>query len=548
MVVKWREQGPGDKYLTFDYLHDSIPRSGSDESSRGWALRHPQSTFRFNPTVPVRVAYDGLTTLLNNMKNRWEFTVLKVDEYMEISPSHPYYQTIIKQKHELIRQVKEGLSQIDRAVSDTELLMHDKRRYKEILSYFAKEDEHSLKAMFIDQVDANLPEGVSLRSIAPRWPTIIADFQELSDEDDTVEKIRKKIEISKAEAVILTTKVRLYKRWKDLFGDEVKQRYKMIVQRLMGRRTSIEEYMNWVRPLIRRVFQMREVDDNTLIMNANLPAGAGFPYAIQYIEYWAWTRMEGLEPTEPHKTPREIHLPKGVSRYPPGQSRMQYHIEGNANPKFAIEPYDDVVKKWIPEIEKKHGVKITKEDILEARRRLFTTGSPGNYWYIMLQIPVGIQVMKTREGQEIEDIDFNPISSIFVTQNVVLERIIEIIAEEKKVDYYIEELLGKKIVGEDGIVKSLDEVLKEDFPEIYGKMEEEESSVFKTDINSKIKNSVRTFCEKLYELFGIELLLVKGPYAGNLKNLITHGFGRPYYREVFGKKIFPCLLGSFAGV
>jgi len=201
---------------------------------------------------------------------------------------------------------------------------------------------------------------------------------------------------------------------------------------------------------------------------------------------------------------------------------MQYHIEGNANPKFAIEPYDDVVKKWIPEIEKKHGVKITKEDILEARRRLFTQGSPGNYWYIMLQIPVAMQVMKTREGQEIEDIDFNPISSIFVTQNVVLERIIEIIAEEKKVDYYIEELLGKKIVGEDGIVKSLDEVLKEDFPEIYGKMEEEESSVFKTDINSKIKNSVRTFCEKLYELFGIELSLVKGPYSGNLKNLITH--------------------------
>ena len=100
MVVKWREQGPGQKYLTFDYLHDSIPKSGSEESSRGWALRHPQSTFRFNPTVPVRVAYDGLTTLLNNMKNRWEFTVLKVDEYMEISPSHPYYQTINKQKQE----------------------------------------------------------------------------------------------------------------------------------------------------------------------------------------------------------------------------------------------------------------------------------------------------------------------------------------------------------------------------------------------------------------------------------------------------------------
>jgi len=68
--------------------------------------------------------------------------------------------------------------------------------------------------MFIDQVDINLPEGVSMRSIAPRWPTIIADFQQLSDEEDTTEKIKKKIDVSKAEAVILATKVRLFKKWK----------------------------------------------------------------------------------------------------------------------------------------------------------------------------------------------------------------------------------------------------------------------------------------------------------------------------------------------
>jgi len=548
MVVKWREQPPGEKYLDFDWLHENMPRSGGEETSRGWALRHPQSTFRYNPTVPVRSTQQALIILVNNMKNRWEFNVVKVDEWTEISPSHPYYQTITKQKQELIRQVKEGLAQIDRAISDTELLMHDKRRYKEILSYIAEKDEHSLKAMFIDHVDVNLPEGVSLRSIAPRWPTIIADFQELEDEDDTPEKIMKKMEISRAEAVVLATKVRLYKKWKKLFGDEVKQRYKFIMQRLLGRRASIDEYMNWVRPLIRRIIQMREVDDHTLVMNSNMPAGAGFPYAIQYVEFWAWTRMEGLEPTELHKTPREVYETKGVKMYPPGQSRMQYYAEKGAIPKFAIEPYDDVVKKWIPEIEKKHGVKITKEDILEARRRLFTEGSPGYHWYVMLQMPITIQQIKLKDGTEIEDVDFNPLSSIFVTQNVLLERLIELIAEEKKIDVYIEELLGRKIIGEDGFVKELDDILKEEFPEIYGKMEKEESSLFKTNITTIIKKSVRTFCERLYEIFGIQLYFVKGPYASNARDFIFHGVGRPYYREIFGRKIFPCLLENFGGI
>ena len=546
MVVNWRQPIEG-KYLPFDYLHETIPRSGGSETSRGWAMNHPQTTFRYNPTVPARVALDSIITFVNSLKNRWGYTVVKVDEYTEISPSHPYYQTIIKQKQDIIRQVKEGLAQIDRAISDTELLMHDRRRYKEILGYFEKEDEHSLKAMFIDQVDANLPEGVSLRSIAPRWPTIIADFQELSDDDDTIEKIQKKLDIPRAETVVLTTKVRLYKRWKELFGDEIKQRYKFIMQRLWGRRASIEEYMNWVRPLIRRVYQMREVDDATLWNNSNVPAGAGFPYALQYVEYWAFTRMEGLEATEHHKTPREIYEVSGVGMKPPGESKMQYYAGEGAIPKFSIEPYDDVVKKWIPEIEKKHGVKITKEDILEARRRLFTLGSPGTHWYIMMRIPIGIQIMKTRDGQDIEDVDFNPLSNYFCTHNVVLERIIELIAEEKKFDVYIEELLGRKIMGEGGIVKTLDDALKEDFPGVYGKMEKEES-VLKTNIGTKVKRSVRAFCEKLYELFGIQLNLVKGPYSSTLYHYVSHSLGRPYARELFGKRVFPLLLNNFGAV
>jgi hypothetical protein len=549
MPVQWRTP-IGEKYLDIEFIHSKIPRTTSTDSSMGWALRHPNTTFRYNPTVPAKTSLAVFTGLVNMMQNRWEFNVVKVEEWTEISPSHSYYQTITKQKHDLVRQVKEGLAQIDRAVSDTELLMHDRRRYKEILSYFEEKDEHSLKAMFIDQVDVNLPEGVSLRSIAPRWPTIIADFQELKDEDDTPEKIMKKIEVSKAEAVVLATKVRLYKKWKQYFGDEVKTRYKLIVQRVLGRKASIEEYSNWLRPLIRRVMQMREVDDSTLTMHYNFMIGSGMPVAFQYVEFWAWTRMEGLEPAEePHRYPRETYITKGTGpRGSLGQSKGQMFAEPDSIPKFRVEPYDDVVKKLIPEIEKKHGVKITKEDVLEARRRLYTKGSPGTEWYVMMQIPAVIETFKLPNGLEVEDIDINPLSAIFLTHNMLLVRLLEIIAEEHKIDVYIDELLGKKVLTENGIVKELDELLKEEFPGTYGK-KGEESAVFKTDIKDTLRIGLRDFLSKLREIFGLELGFIKlGPYNPMVLDQLFYHYGRPFYREVFGPRIWAYLLRNFGGV
>lgn len=549
MVVEWREHTPGERYLSVEELDKMIPKTGDDDISQGFIRRVEQMTLRYNPTVPTRTSLTVLTGLVNNMNNRWEFWVNKVDDWHDISPSHPAYQSVTHQKHELIRQAKEGLAQIDRAISDTELLMHDARRYKEILKFFSEKDEHSLKAMFIDQVDVNLPEGVSLRSIAPRWPTIIADFQELEDEHDDAEKIMKKIDVSKAEAVILATKTRLYKKWKEFFGNEIKGRYKYIMQRLLGRRASITEYMNWVRPVIRRILQLREVDDKYLIMHMNLPIGAGMPIATQYIEYWAWTRMEGFESDEVHKTVREIYLTSGTRKLYPGLGKGQYGASPNAVPKFIVEPYDDVVKKIVPEIEKYHGIKITKEDVLEARRRLFTQGSPSSLWYVLIQIPVFIQEWKMPNGLDIEDVDLYPLSAIFISHNMLLVRILEIIAEEKKVDIYIEELLGKKVMTEDGIVKDLEDLLKEDFPNVFGK-EEDKEEVFKNlDIKESIRISLRNFFEKIYNVFGFQFGFIKlGHYDPAIDNRWTHSYRRPFLREIWNEKIWAWLLKNYGGV
>lgn len=540
MPIEWRKQLEK-KYLDLEHIGNGIQESCSNDTSMGWVYKSPNVDFRFNPTVIVPTITNFLMSFVNQLNNRWEFKTFKVDEFMEASTSHPYFQTLIKQKHELIRQVKEGLAHVDRAISDVELLAHDARRYREILKFFAEKDEHSLKAMFIDQVDVHLPEGVSLRSIAPRWPTIIADFQELHDEDDTWEKIRKRIDVNKAEAVVLATKVRLFRKWKEYFGKEVKDRYKGILERLHGRRASIEEYRNWIRPLIRKIMMMREVDDHTLIMHMNFPMGAGIPTALQYIEYWAITRFEGLEPIATHKEPRETYETKGAETEKHGWGK----VKGKAVPKFRIEPYDDVVKKFIPEIEELHGVKITEEDVLKARRRLYEF-SPGVEVYVLLRVPVAIQTFKIPTGQEVEDIDFQNITLYFMTHNVMLIKLLEMIAEEKKLDVYIDELLGKKVVGPGGKITEIDELLREEFPEIYGEKEEKKPKGF---FKKSFKVSIRDFLGSLYKIFGFKLSFVHmGPYEPVQSHRVFMTYFRPFYREIFVRKIWKFVMKSFGGM
>jgi hypothetical protein len=545
MPVEWREQTPGEKYLDFDWIDEQIPKTHFGDMSRGWCLRHPNTTFKYNPTVPAKVAMTALSGLMNNLQNRWDFRVYKVDEYIEISPSHPMFQSIVRQKQDIIRQVKEGLAQVDRAVSDVELLTHDRRRYKEILYFFEKKDEHSLKAMFIDQVDVNLPEGVSLRSIAPRWPTIIADFMELNPDEDKTDVIMKKLGTSKAEAVILATKMRLYNRWKDFFINQVKDRYRAILERLYARKASIEEYRNWIRPLIRRILQIREVDDKFLAMNKNLPVGAGMPVALQYIEYWAWTTGEGLEPEEHHKVARERYETKGTGM---SKGLSEYKVREGAVPRFRIEPYDDVVKKLIPEVEKRHGVKITKEDVLEARKRLYLEGNPTYEWYVLVHFPVSILQYKLPSGLDVEDVDFNKLSVVFLTQNMILLKILEMIAEEKKLDVYIDELLGKKVMV-DGYIKEIDDLLHEDFPDIYKKEKiEEPKKTFLYEFNESLKKSLTKLQTTLNGLFGLKTLFVKGPYDPFFADRMTYVFGRPFVSMIFEPLIWSYMLKNFGGV
>jgi len=166
----------------------------------------------------------------------------------------------------------------------------------------------------------------------------------------------------------------------------------------------------------------------------------------------------------------------------------------------------------------------------------------------MMEFPVWIEQFKLPNGLEVEDVDINPLSAVFMTHNILLVRLLEVIAEEKKIDVYIDELLGKKVLTENGTVKELDDLLREEFPETYGK--KEEASVFKTpSIKDFLKSKLRDFFVKLREIFGLEFGFIKlGPYNPIVLDQLYYGYGRPFYREIFGTKIWAFLLRNFGGI
>ncbi len=184
---------------------------------------------------------------------KWDWHVEKATEWIEVTPTHKeYYDRTTATKQMLESTIKTGLASAAQSVADYELLMHDLRKYSEILGYFERDDIHALKSMFIDQIDihtGNLSVGEMTRN---RWPTMTADFHRLKDDEMKVDDIKKKLEISTAEGIILATKNRLYVDWKNMFKNTVVERYQRLKGLALSREKSINEYKEWLKPYISR--------------------------------------------------------------------------------------------------------------------------------------------------------------------------------------------------------------------------------------------------------------------------------------------------------
>ena len=327
-------------------------------------VRPTDQWMKLNPTT-VMGGCSGLYYALMFQFPKWYYWLHKVDEWMEVSPEYAEtYNLTIAQKQKLEAAIKGGLQSAAQAVADYELLKHDYRKYREILDYWkmGKKDDHVLRSLFVDRVDAFTGEGYSLVTMARRWPTIITDFIRMKEAWTDIEKIKDELQVSQAEATVLKTKNELYKEWKTLFFPDVKERFARVKNLMQSRKKSVDEYRDWLKPYIARYKLMKEKTEakpSNYLGNVYMVPGFGQATASTGVRLFAW---QGFVPGEMHKPERVI--------------------EGGH--PYGIDPYDHVVKEWIPRIEDKYKVHIYENEA--ERKKLEKTKKPGPYTIVVRKL------------------------------------------------------------------------------------------------------------------------------------------------------------------
>jgi DNA-binding PadR family transcriptional regulator len=494
---------------------------------------------------------------------KWGYKNVKVDDTLEVSPmDQKYYQITISQKQALERQIKEGLTGISSSISDFELLFHDLRKYKDYMQYFEdrekaknekdkekkekllEKSEQSLKAIFIDFVDVHTGEGVALKLIAQRWPTIIADFMRLKERDTEPKKIAKEYKVSEAEGVVLSTKNKLYVEWRNSFEKTVKMRYQRILDMTKARKFSIDEYKRMLKPYIQRFKSINEVGPSTPSTWVRPGAQAA---SFDTTTIWSFKELTPAEHGKPSferesGTEHILKVPYPSSFKKVIKDNMDYLKKNNEHgedytavpiPPTRIEPLDKwawALYKYIEDYyTKKIGltVRFTLADLFKYRNEFISGwGNHAEPYYKCAELNMTRIVIRLPDGTELEDLTFNPMYFFLDSYNVMFLRYLEIMAQEKAMGLYIDEMLGDTTKG-----KNIGELSKE-FEKLFGSFgsASEASDKEKKDIKvhgmqlRKYRDSERVQKQIMREVTEMKRpfkILKKGPYEPEFDDRIT---------------------------
>lgn len=528
-------------------------------------------------TGPIGKGAEAITSLMFQFP-KWGYERWRIEEWIEVTPAfQQYYQLTIQQKQQIEQQIKSGLASATQAVSDLELVQHDFRKYREFNDFFTMIDkgtkmikegkkeegeklrnrgEQTLKSIFIDQVDIHTGEGVALRSIASRWPTIIADFMQLKDKDTDYKKIaqdyKKDLAISEAEAVILATKNKLYLEWRDrLFKQTVKERYETLFGLMQARKKSWEEYKNMLRPLMARYKMLNEglANENVRHEMKKLSFWREESQAMStdFVRLWAW---KPLAFAEKYKASRE----NPFDEIPAAQAGFtEEEIEFLEKPKdegglgdsfrgkvkaLPVEPSIDRIFRYVSDqVKREYKIIVTPKDWFDARKMMLdrfemSSKARSSYetwawspYYIFFQMPMFRSVIRFPSGVEVENIFFENLTGAAQTQNIILGHYLELIARDKDTDNYITSMLGE--AGAKG--ESIKDLLRnEEWKSSEEKTEDKKKSQMKKkfgDAKGQMKGA-KVLAGKTLENVGIRSALLRGegPYEVVFKDRLNKYF------------------------
>jgi len=436
---------------------------------------------------------------------KWNYRIEKVSEAMAVSPTHAdSYNLLIGQKQKLEGKIKQGLASAMQAITDYELLQHDERRYKEIIDYFKKgiKDDHVLRNLFVDRVDAYTGEGYSMITMAKRWPTIINDFIRMGRIITEEKKDGKERPLSSTDDIEKKLHVPL--------APVVQERYARIKAAADSRRESIKQYKEWLKPYIARHKTMKEFDQMVAPSLRIYAPAFGTSTALTAVNLWAWKPF----PVEEKRKPETVNVRE-------------------ENLGFPINPFDDFAKEWIARINIKYGTRYTDKDIVKMIDE-FTVASMGvgykedevpgawmsknDVYYILFDVNIERTLIKTPppEGGEMENIMLKPVRIWLLSQNALLVHLVELKAIAAQFDREINEMIGAQ--------EREDEILND----VRSEMDEAENGPKDEKISAT--DSMKNFINRLERKYNWMVRKTKpyrkyffrpGPYESNFQERVT---------------------------
>ncbi len=561
----------------------------------GYGVYKHTDSFEINPTYREYYASTLATKqdLEAKIKAGLESASRAISDYELLAHDYRKYEIYLQ----YLENYEQGIKDLEKAKKDKE-----ETKIKEA-ERTVLEANTSLKAIFIDQVDVHTGEGVALKLIVSRWPNIIVDFMKMQDSMTTSEDIVKNFvpKITTAEAVVLATKNKLYLEWKKLFKNSVKQRYLNILSLMNARRKSIEQYKKWLRPYVIQHELLQESHEKASdpsgasagadgtaaktggrAMTHRLHVGA---HAMSYhdIAVYAWKPFAPGDMYRATVERKDIDVKLEFLGQKKGDAAENEKNEaedrlilerfglsyddvrgGKFTINFWLNPYDTVAKvalfgekvgskdgringkslvdeyPWLkPKEIEAQAIKLMKESRDQQRNSYNTLLLHPDYlYYILWDLMFARAIISIPQGTA--DDGFVFIKIAFISQNVLLVKLIERWASEQKFDRTVEEILGLTAIEDSekidaGITGNMEDVAKSRFKTLYAGLEKKP--------NKEGFGLARSFAHRLneiensFKIFGMNFqLFKKGPYETNLKDRITRQFSKAFadtYRDEF---------------
>ena len=173
--------------------------------------------------------------------------------------------------------------------------------------------------------------------------------------------------------------------------------------------------------------------------------------------------------------------------------------------------------------------KIVEKKILPLWKSRKYGLDPYELYYIFLDFDI-MRVGTRLPNGELEDITFD-IKTCLMSQNVLLLKLLELECMSMEMEKYIDQMLGMKVDAE-----SIEDIVKKDFPDIYGKKEEKSES---KEFVKELRKSLAIYTDVLNKL--------KMPNTGKFRFFKPGNYEKDF-KERISKNYSTVAGATFSGV